>query len=739
MRWEGPAVYRTKIQVDSPDTWLVFHGVSYQARVFIDDVLAIEHSGIWDAFSVPLPSSESGYVDVRVEVVKNGGASFPVKDVLSGFLPYVYHTFGGIFREVEVLDYDPFGPRRDAGPPESRISVEGTKLFIDGKPWSMRGVLSWGWYPELGHPNPSPDEIRDEARKVKALGFNLVKFCLWLPPHSYFQVLEEEDMWAWVELPLWLPSENMDLEEAFAECERIVRQYRHHDRIVCWTCGCELSTSTPHEFRKRLFEMVTDLTGCPLVKDNSGGSEMYGGDLREYGTFYDFHPYCDTQFYPVVLESLQIGPRKKMPILLGEFNDYDVYRPLEPLRGKETIESHPEFPWVIQTNESDKPYWVSSDPRLNDKGVRWQHDLPGVLADPWVVAVKRQEKKLVEASRAKAGWIREEVTKLVAACGDFAGYVVTGIAPTPISTSQVTRGPHATCDPLDGIFTADQTFLIPYRQPPWTHGGNRPGWKSRHCFFKDANTLKIGARMERGYRGPMEAWWYQGEEWTEGAGEVFEVDIPANIPTEVAELTIDSARTDGRPTLWITIGERQWLYSLEFFSKFKWAGRFDWTVVDQEARIGGSRVGGVAATVRFGAPDKSGVQVCFLENGGTIPLPFWRECITFSTSSRLFRDDFDFMYDVSTDCAIDPAWLESELPGAEWILTRVDTRTYARHPYVARKGNTVVTTLRPWGGLGAQPYGLDNNPAGCELLRILMKLAQGKPPMSIGDFLKSPR
>jgi len=93
--WEGPAIYRCRIELSGPAT-LLFHGVSYQARVFLDDELVGTHEGIWDAFTMPVEGQ--GSYELRVEVIKNGGVTFPVREVASGFLPFVYHTFGGIYK-----------------------------------------------------------------------------------------------------------------------------------------------------------------------------------------------------------------------------------------------------------------------------------------------------------------------------------------------------------------------------------------------------------------------------------------------------------------------------------------------------------------------------------------------------------------------------------------------------------------------------------------------------------------
>lgn len=683
VRWEGPAIYQTSVDVPVA-SWLVFHGVSYQARVSVDEELVVEHRGIWDAFAVPLRAGES---KITVEVLKNGGTTFPVKDVLSGFLPYVFHTFGGIFRDVEVVQAAT-DPTLSFPTPKQRVSIEGGKLFIDGQPWFMRGVLSWGWYPDACSPHPPLEVVRKEVRRIKSLGFNLVKFCLWLPPHHYIQVLEEEGLWAWVELPLWLPSVTMDLEEAFAECERIVRQYARHDRIVCWTCGCELSHSTSHEFRKRLFDRVRELTGCALVKDNSGGAEMYGGDLREYGTFYDFHPYCDTMFYPPVLESLMVGPREKMPILLGEYNDYDTYRPLHKLR-------------------SEEPFWASSDPKLNDQGVRWQFDLPNVLADADRNLPVGIEDHLAEVSRSRSGWIREYVTRTVAMLSDVSGYVLTGLVDTPISTSG-TLSPGC----LENLFTDTTFFIIPARRPPWIDGGNRPGLSDSANYFTGTNSIRFGGRSTHGLRGSLTLGCEEGDE-------DFAVDLAADEPAEVFVLTRDwkagsddvSIFGDGLDTTY---------FSLSFHEPFDWQLETDWALIDPRRKLGGSQGSGTFTMNASGFV--AGPGVCFLGPEGTIPMPFWRECVTWNQTGCRDFDSWDFLFPVSCDRALDPSWLDEHLKGAEWLLTRVDTRTYARHPYVARLGSTVVTTLRPWGGLGGQPYGFENNPAGHTLLRLLMKL-----------------
>ena len=503
LRWEGPAVYRATVRADAAG-WLVFHGVSARAIVRVNGRIVCDHMGIWDAFSIRVGAGE---LVIEVEVTKNGGKSIPVDSIASGFLPFVFGTFGGIFKPVEWVagEDDPLAPLPAALP---RSKFNGSKLLVDDRPTYLRGPLHWGWYPKLRHAAPDRELCCKEIQEVKAMGFNCIKFCLWVPPHHYLEELHAAGMLAWMELPIWNPGSN--LLQFKAELERIVLQYRHHEGIVLWTVGCELGHQMSREGRKELFDLVKDLTGGALVKDSSGGAEMYGGDPVEYGDFEDFHPYCDLANYPAVLEALASGPRKNKAILLGECNDFDTHRDL-PRIAKEA------------------PYWASDDAFLNDQGVRWQFDLPGVLAASRFTKAKHDkisrlsfEMKLF-VHRTFQEWIRSR---------KFAGSVITGIADTPISTSGFFDDwgdAKFDADEVKRFMGADTFFLIPQRKLPWVDGGNQVGvWDPWHVF-EGANRIRIGMHSESGYQGSVH--------WTIGkaSGEV-ETNVAALEPQEILDI-----------------------------------------------------------------------------------------------------------------------------------------------------------------------------------------------------------
>ena len=644
VRWEGPATYKTFIDLDAPNT-LRFEGVSYAAEVSVNGHVPVIHHGIWDAFEIPL---SAGPNEVVVRITKNGAATYPVKDVLSGFLPYVFHTFGGIWRSVWLTD----GEILVRPVAEARISLRENRLFWDGSPVYLRGALHWGWYPETGNPN-SPDMIAREVELARQMGFNLMKFCLWVPPHQFLTALREAGMMAWIELPLWAPAEGFDEAAALAEVVRITEQYRHHDNVVAWTAGCELGSTVRPEFRAELVRRIQEITGCPLVKDNSGGSEMYGADLREFGTFADFHPYADLPFYPPVLDSLRTGARARQPILLGEFNDHDVHRDTERL-------------------QAEKPFWASGDPALNDVGVRWQYDLPTFL--PVTHFEADRHARLMESSRQKALFIRRFTHDFVRQHADMAGYVVTGWRDTPISSSGMVD------DWLEPRFSAEECaawnsdaafFLIPNRRPPWVNGGNRAGWQSLYAGFSGANTVRIGASLPVGEHS---------------------VDVALAGGTGFAR-EISVMETDA--------------FSPQFLAELSWDANPGHTSI--QVRLDGRVVRQWPILIREKTAYEPGTVP------PTVPMPFWRECIQEFHDDPLwarlgYRDQWEFWVDVSPDGAMVPAWLNSGHQGWKPVMTRIDMRTYARHVYVARTDAGYVHCLRLEGGHGIQPYGYASNP-----------------------------
>ena len=112
-----------------------------------------------------------------------------------------------------------------------RLRAEGTGLFLNGKPYYLRGVCEHCYYPLTIHPETDPEYYRMIVRKFKELGFNFIRFHTYVPHEAYLQAADELGMLIQIESPNYTGLE---------EYEQIVRFCRRHPSVVIYCCGNEL-------------------------------------------------------------------------------------------------------------------------------------------------------------------------------------------------------------------------------------------------------------------------------------------------------------------------------------------------------------------------------------------------------------------------------------------------------------------------------------------------------------------
>jgi len=111
----GPVRWTHRFSLpDAPGAhWLLrFERLSYACEVLVNGIYCDSHEGMWDAFDIDISqAARPGGNEVCVLVTKPGYGPddrYPLRQVLSGFIPDVLCTFGGIWGGVWVLRADPF-------------------------------------------------------------------------------------------------------------------------------------------------------------------------------------------------------------------------------------------------------------------------------------------------------------------------------------------------------------------------------------------------------------------------------------------------------------------------------------------------------------------------------------------------------------------------------------------------------------------------------------------------------
>lgn len=638
------------------------------------------------------------------------------------------------------------------------ITTRGETVLLNGEPVYFRAPLSWGWYETERAPNPPPEVFAEELRRVRALGFNGMKLCLWIPPPVYFDIADTLGMLLWVELPMWLPEGTpFARRQTPDEYRRIVRQVGDHPSVLLWTIGCEIGRGVDAAFLGGLYRQVKEQTGSNLVRDNSGSAECYGGPLPEHADYWDFHFYCDLPFARPTFDAFAPRWRQPQPWLFGEFNDQDALRDL---------------PGLIEAREGDVPWWAKNDPAFNPQGVRWEYGVVEQRDRMKARDLLRRVSELRESSRKQALLNRKVTLETVRAYPFMSGYVVTGLADTPISTAGLFDDfGQARFTPEEFTpFNADTVLVIePDRRRAWVAGGDRPRFLDRCCVWADTDVRRhVGVSHFGREDGPARLTWRatreSGETLREGRLELRRLSPGAFAEIGLLEFAAPKTSRPEKMTLALTLslGQRQivnawpfWVFPKPAKDEARRVGLFDPSgqLAGMEAAVGiapapldafgGEPVDGKGPVPLIAATSWRPEMRGYLRGGGKIllvqpgaqtdglpaaPVPFWREAM------KLFEPhpswgafphekwtDLQF-YGLACDAAFDREKVQAALEAdVTPVLTRVDARSLSLHGYTLSAnvgpGTLLMTTLRPQGGLGDQPSGLARHVAGAYLLR----------------------
>ncbi|MCC6188685.1 MAG: hypothetical protein IT318_06595 [Anaerolineales bacterium] len=627
------------------------------------------------------------------------------------------------------------------------VRVAGGAAWIDERPLHLRGVLDWGWHPDLIAPAPPRERVKRQFAQARALGFNLVKLCLFVPDAATFEAADEAGMLLWLELPMWQPRVTPALRAlALDEYAALLRRLHHHPSLVVVSLGCELGAEADAGFLQRLHGLARAWLPNALHCDNSGSAEAYGGAVTALSDFYDYHFYAEPHFFQDLVDHFHRGYRPAKPWLYGEFCDADTCRDFAAL--------------------APAPWWLTDPVRLERNDFLHMRAYRQRLAAAGVIDGAAA---LSRTARRQANAVRKfvcELTRLHSATG---GYVITGWTDTPITTAGVVddRGALKFEPQAWRMFNADGVLLLDReRRRRWV-GGDRPAcrdpyvfWAGEHAELHVLYSNGLGAAERAVLRWALTS--KSGE--VLASGESAAPALPAGEVSEVAVLTpvlaagqdrlaevrlsaeIEFPGSQLQPVrncwrLWVVPHPRLPRH-LPVAGALRYARAFD--RLDRQVEVVEALP--AAQTAPFVAGDLSAGVLEGARQGGSglvwlqrpdarysRSLPFWREAIHVFVPHPLWRHvphagyaDLRF-FSVAADMALDLAALQALLgPEAvcQPVWRRFDARQLIWAEYVVAvqigAGRLLITSLRLEGGLGRQPDTFATNPMGAWLFASLL-------------------
>jgi Glycosyl hydrolases family 2, sugar binding domain/Glycosyl hydrolases family 2, TIM barrel domain len=221
------------------------------------------------------------------------------------------------------------------------------KFYLNGKPVYLRAALDQAFYPDTVYTPPSLEFLRDEMRKAKALGLNMLRCHIKVPDPRYLEAADEEGLLIWYEIPNW-DKLTADSESRALETLRgmVDRDWNHPSivivSIVNESWGVDLKSAPDRGWLKSAYLEAKKIVPGWLVDDNSACCDNFHiasdlADYHEYNAIPDhagdfdrlvgdfatrprwlFSPYGDA------------APKGDEPLVLSEFGNWGLPRLHQP-------------------------------------------------------------------------------------------------------------------------------------------------------------------------------------------------------------------------------------------------------------------------------------------------------------------------------------------------------------------------------------------------------------------------
>jgi hypothetical protein len=219
------------------------------------------------------------------------------------------------------------------------------RIYLNGEPVYLRGVLDQAYYPETIYTPNSLELLEDQARKVKALGFNCLRTHIKIEDPVYYDVADRLGLLVWTEIPNWIlltDAADIRIKQSFTG---MVERDGHHPSIIAWTLvnenwGTDLTRNPEHRrWLADFYHEAKAIDPTRLIVDNSAccDNAHVAGDVEDFHHYRaipdhaadwdewvaDFAGRSDWAWY----SDYEQERRDDLPLLVSEFGNWGLPDP----------------------------------------------------------------------------------------------------------------------------------------------------------------------------------------------------------------------------------------------------------------------------------------------------------------------------------------------------------------------------------------------------------------------------
>jgi beta-galactosidase/beta-glucuronidase len=241
------------------------------------------------------------------------------------------------------------------------VEARDGRIYLNGQPIYLRGVLDQAYYPETIYTVPSVAYLEDQARKAKALGLNCLRTHIKIEDPRYYEVADRLGLLIWTEIPNWVLLTPATDRRAKATFQAMVERDGNHPSIIAWTLinenwGTDLTRNPQHRtWLIDFYHAAKQIDPTRLIVDNSAckTNAHVAGDLEDY------HPYkaipdhfdewdewvdefADRNSRWIWYADCQDQRRQGLPLIVSEFGNWGLPNP-------DTLKENGAEPWWFQT------------------------------------------------------------------------------------------------------------------------------------------------------------------------------------------------------------------------------------------------------------------------------------------------------------------------------------------------------------------------------------------------------